>query len=111
MRGESELPMEQRGLRTTMSVSLGLDGVVERARICDGAAGRAALLAERAAVRITRGAILLAMMGGLVFNGKKKRNRRRISSGWADGVLGKVDVVKRRFGEAGRKPVATKLLT
>lgn len=46
-----------------MSVSLGLDGVVERARICDGAAGRAALFAERAAVRIMRGAILLAMMG------------------------------------------------
>lgn len=52
---------------TTMSASLGLDDVMEKARIC----GLAALLAERAAVRNTKGAILLAMMGGGWFNGRK----------------------------------------
>lgn len=49
-----------------MSVSLGLDDVTEKARIC----GLAALLAERAVVRSTKGAILLAMMGNVLFNGR-----------------------------------------
>lgn len=53
--------------RTTMSASLGLDDVMEKARIC----GLAGLLAERAAVRSTKGAILLAMMGSVLFNGRK----------------------------------------
>lgn len=53
--------------RTTMSESLGRDVVAEKARIC----GLAALLAERAAVRNSMGAILLAIVGVVVGNGKK----------------------------------------
>ena len=51
-----------------MSDSLGLEVVAEKARIC----GLATLLAERAAVRKTRGAILLAMMGDMLINGNGK---------------------------------------
>lgn len=54
--------------RTTLSVSLGLDDVTDKARIC----GLAALLAERAAVRNTKGAILLAMAGNMLFNGRQR---------------------------------------
>lgn len=50
-----------------MSESLGLEVVMEKARICDLVAA-AGLLAERATARNTRGAILLAMMGDLLFN-------------------------------------------
>lgn len=56
------------GKRTTMSASLGLDDVREKARIC----GPAVLLAERADVRNTKGAILLAMMGDMLFNGQRQ---------------------------------------
>lgn len=56
--------------RTTMSESLGLDVETEKARIC----GLAARLAERAAVRNTKGANMLAMMGVVVFNCRNRRN-------------------------------------
>lgn len=50
------------GELTTMSESLGLEAVMERARIC----GLAAVLAERAAVRSSSGANLVAMTGDCV---------------------------------------------
>lgn len=50
------------GELTTMSESLGLEAVMEKARVC----GLAAVLAERAAVRNSSGAILVAMTGDYV---------------------------------------------
>lgn len=52
--------------RTTMSESLGLEVVTENARVC----GLAVLRAERAAVLSNRDAILLAMVGYVVINGR-----------------------------------------
>lgn len=68
-------PAREREAHTTLSESLGLDVVTEKARIC----GRSALLAERAAVLNTEEAILLAMVGGVVFNDKRilRGTRRR----------------------------------
>lgn len=48
-----------------MSESLGLEVVAEKARIC----GLATLPAERAVVRKTKGAILVAMVGFILVNG------------------------------------------
>lgn len=56
--------------RTTMSESLGLDVVAEKARMCG--LGAAALLAERAAVRNSMGAILDAIVGVVVVGNRKE---------------------------------------
>lgn len=59
-----------------MSESLGRDVVADKARIW-GICGLAALLAERAAVRYSMGAILLAIVGGGVVAGQLARRRKR----------------------------------
>lgn len=67
-----------------MSASLGLAVVADKARIC----GLAALLiGERAAVRNTKGAILVAMAGGVW----RATAREWESAGWRRAA---VDVVK-----------------
>lgn len=64
-----------------MSASLGLDDVMEKARICCGLAAAAAaavvaLLAERAAALNTKGATWLAMVVCVLFNGKENFVKR-----------------------------------
>lgn len=62
-----------------MSESLGLDVVTEKARICGLATLLAELLTERAAVRKTNGANMLAMMGGLMVNCRENGNNSLVS--------------------------------